>query len=695
MRNSILAALAVFCTPVLGQQDAEGFRCNANNQRELTKHLNNTPGAFEDAMQAKALLETRTDGFTADAERGGDEPYIVPMVFHIIHNNGVENITDAQVYDAVRILTNDYTKQNADWPNVRPEFLDIVADVNIEFRLATLDPEGNCTNGITRTVSTQTYDGDFDMTQLIQWPRDQYMNIWVAASAGSGVAGYTYYPQWLNNWPEADGIVIGHNYVGSIGTSSIGSSRVLSHEAGHWLNLAHCWGSTNDPGEEDNCFSDDGVSDTPNTIGWQSCFLQAASCGSPLDNVENYMEYSYCGKMFTVGQGNRIIAALTSTIAQRSSLWQLSNLAQTGVTTDPVLCAADFLHGNAEICTGSTVQFTDISYNNVTQRMWTFPGGTPSTSSDEQPIIQYDAPGTYPVSLQVSDGVNDLTVSQQDLIVVYADTGYAVPFNEGFEAQASIPDNEWIVSDVDQNGTFQLTSSAASSGANSIMLTNNSSMVGSLDNIYSPTYDYTNAGEVVISFRYAFAMRNANNDDRLRFYVSNNCGTTWSMRKQLRAGIDLTTGGIVGGSYVPNDPSEWGYAVVDNISSNYHSSDFRIRFEFLSDGGNNVYIDDINLSGTPLGLDVLSPSENELQVIPNPATETAFVQFTPSGSTAIDLSIIDPTGRLVKHVFQGKPAIGVQRISMPISELSAGIYMIRLTQGDEVHTVRFIVDHTH
>ena len=695
MRNLLLVILTVFCMPVIGQQDDEGFRCNANNQDELTKHLNNTPGAFEDAMHAKGLLDARTEGFSANAERGGDEPYIIPMVFHIIHNNGVENITDAQVYDAVRILTNDYTKQNADWPNVRPEFLDIVADVNIEFRLATLDPEGNCTNGITRTVSTQTYDGDFEMTQLIQWPRDQYMNIWVAASAGSGVAGYTYYPQWLDNWPEADGIVIGHNYVGSIGTSSIGTSRVLSHETGHWLNLAHCWGSTNDPGEEDNCFSDDGVSDTPNTVGWQSCFLQAASCGSPLDNVENYMEYSYCGKMFTVGQGDRMIAALTSNIAQRSNLWQSNNLAQTGVTTDPVLCAADFLHGNTEICTGSTVQFTDISYNSVTQRTWTFPGGTPSTSTDEQPIIQYDAAGTYPVTLLVSDGVNDLTVSQQDLIVVYADTGYAIPFNEGFEALTSIPDNEWIVRDVDQNGTFQLTSSAASSGANSIMLTNNSSMVGSLDNIYSPTYDYTNAGEVVISFRYAFAMRNANNDDRLRFYVSNNCGTTWSMRKQLRAGIDLTTGGIVSGSYVPNDPSEWGYAVVDNISSNYHTSDFRIRFEFLSDGGNNVYIDDINLSGTPLGLDDLTATENELEVVPNPATESSYVQFISSGSTAIDLSIIDPTGRLVKTVFQGKPAVGLQRISLPISELSAGFYMIQLAQGDQIYSVRFTVDHSY
>ena len=134
---------------------------------------------------------------------------------------------------------------------------------------------------------------------------------------------------------------------------------------------------------------------------------------------------------------------------------------------------------------------------------------------------------------------------------------------------------------------------------------------------------------------------------------------------------------------------------MDNISSSYHTIDFRIRFEFLSDGGNNVYIDDINLSGTPLGLDDLTATENELEVVPNPATESSYVQFISSGSTAIDLSIIDPTGRLVKTVFQGKPAVGLQRISLPISELSAGFYMIQLAQGDQIYSVRFTVDHSY
>src|SRR5690606_17618503 len=76
--------------------------------------------------------------------RGGG-PYIIPVVFHIIHQNGAENISDEQVEDAIRVANLDFNKQNADWSTVRPEFLDILADVGLEFRLARKDPQGNCT----------------------------------------------------------------------------------------------------------------------------------------------------------------------------------------------------------------------------------------------------------------------------------------------------------------------------------------------------------------------------------------------------------------------------------------------------------------------------------------------------------------------------------------------------------------------
>ena len=154
------------------------------------------------------------------------------------------------------------------------------------------------------------------MKLLIQWPRNKYLNVWVCAEAG-GAAGYSLYPGSVNGFNDAnmDGIVIQGSYTGSIGTSNNYRSRVLTHEIGHWLNLRHPWGNSNSPGEADNCNQDDNVFDTPNTKGWTTCNLEGESCGS-LDNVQNYMDYAYCGKMFTIGQK----AGTTSSMSRFNAL---------------------------------------------------------------------------------------------------------------------------------------------------------------------------------------------------------------------------------------------------------------------------------------------------------------------------------------------------------------------------------------
>ena len=77
-----------------------------------------------------------------------------------------------------------------------------------------------------------------------------------------------------------------HDYMGVIGTGSNTARHTLSHESGHWLNLAHNWGGTNTPADAGNCSDDDGVADTPNTIGWTTCNVNGNTCGS-LDNVQN------------------------------------------------------------------------------------------------------------------------------------------------------------------------------------------------------------------------------------------------------------------------------------------------------------------------------------------------------------------------------------------------------------------------
>jgi len=125
------------------------------------------------------------------------------------------------------------------------------------------------------------------------------------------------------------GIWILHNYVGSIGTGTINCSRALTHEVGHWLNLSHTWGGNHNPGNASSCSSDDGVTDTPNTIGVTACILGENTCG-PLANVEYYMDYSYCSKMYTPGQVIRMCNALVRGIGGRSNVWKIANLNATG-----------------------------------------------------------------------------------------------------------------------------------------------------------------------------------------------------------------------------------------------------------------------------------------------------------------------------------------------------------------------------
>jgi PKD repeat protein len=667
--------------------DAPAFQCLANHPAELQRHLDNNPGALEDALAAKAQLDAHTASFTR--ERGGGDAYVISVVFHIIHDNGPENISDAQVYDAMRILNEDFNKQNPDWPNVNPAFLDLVGDVGIEFRLARKDPQGNCTNGITRTQSVETNVGDFDMTQLIQWPRNRYMNVWVCAYA-SGAAGYTYYPMWLDGWPQADGMVVQHSYVGSIGTGSAIRSRVITHEVGHWLNLMHCWGDSNSPGSNDNCFMDDEVEDTPLTRGWTSCVLSGSSCGTGPDNVENYMEYSYCDKMFTHGQGDRMIASLTSPIAQRNQLWQPSTLALTGVAGTPELCEARYSTSADLLCAGGAVQFTDVSFHGVQDRTWTFGGGDPATSTDAAPLVSYTVPGVHPVQLTVSDG--STTLSTTGTITVLASPGAMVPVSEGFETYDTLGDAPWSVVDHSGDGGFELTTAAAYGGSKSVRLLNGFNTVGQRDELLSHTLDMSDASSIRISFRHAYAQRNTANDDRMRIYVSADCGETWFLRKQLRGLTDLNTGGVVSGSFVPSGPDQWGYTEIVNVGSTFHSGTFRLRFEFQSDGGNNLYLDDININGAPVGMeDAAMDGAPALSVYPNPAGGQAWAEVRSAVACTVRLELFDAMGRLAATVQGATHAGGTQRLELPVEGLDAGTYLLRAWLPDGMVVVRVVL----
>jgi hypothetical protein len=434
MMNKILTVvLCALCVSNAFAQDVK--YCGQTEQTEkLFKHF---PDLQREAEGFHQQLEEETRLF-AQERGGGEETLIIPIVFHIIHEGGAENISDEQVLDCLRIVNRDFRKQNQDTLQVVDEFVDLIADINIEFRLAQRDPEGNCTKGINRIFSPLTNEGGSQMKDLIFWPRDMYMNVWVCKDAG-GAAGYTYLPGSVNNgWlQDQDGIVLLHNYTGSIGTSSVTRSRTLTHEIGHWLNLRHPWGGTNEPAVESNCFDDDGVDDTPLTIGWTTCNLDGESCGS-LDNVQNYMDYSYCSRMFTEGQRTRMRAAAFSGVADRNELWTTQNLINTGVfDEEPVLCAADFDVNRRVVCVGEEVQFMDQSFNGNNSWTWDLGDGTTIVGEDvdvhQNPVHVFTEPGLYTITLNTGNGFETVEETKEEFLLVLDQAEQDFPFVEGFE----------------------------------------------------------------------------------------------------------------------------------------------------------------------------------------------------------------------------------------------------------------------
>jgi PKD repeat protein len=684
--------VAVSLWPLALSAQESDFHCGANELGRMGTLVQGHPERVQEIDQAKAQLEDFTAHWQGNAARDG-EGYIIPVVFHIIHNNGPENISDDQVRDAIRVMNEDYNKANPDWQDVQPEFLGIVANVGITFELARLDPDGNCTNGITRTVSPLTYDGDQAMKNLIQWPRNRYLNIWVSAGAG-GAAGYSMYPSSVaGSWgAPADGIVILSSYVGSIGTSSVSHSHALSHEAGHWLNLKHCWGDSNDPGLPENCNFDDNVSDTPNTIGWTTCNLRGASCGSAVDNVENFMEYSYCSKMFTEGQKTRMLAALNSSTAGRNNLWTASNLALTGLADPPQLCTADLSADSRIICAGGSVNFADASYNGVTSWTWGFQGGSPATASIQDPVVTYNTPGTYDVSLTVGNGVDSINVVKPQYVIVLPDTGSALPFSESFENTGSLPSAIWSVTNADQDDMFQVNGSAGFTGTHALRLVNSSSDAGRVDELISNTIDLSTSGPTVISFRYAFAKRNNSNADALRVYISRDCGENWVLKRALTGSL-LATAPNQGGSFTPNGPDQWGYSETSPISGDFLSPDLRVKFWFQSDGGNNIWLDDININGAPTGIaDQPDLANGGVKVYPNPAQDILNVVAGLDQAGPVQVELLDLLGRPVRQIAREVRPAGAASWNVSLEGLPDGLYLVRMTSRDGVRTVKVTKD---
>lgn len=652
---------------------------------------------------------------------------VVPVVVHVIHDNGVGNISLAQILSGLEVLNLDYNRMNADTVDTRDTanapFNSIAAGIDIAFKLAKIDPSGNCTNGIVRVNAPHlTYNAGEDCKYTAlggsdAWPVDQYFNIWVVnninSDGGAGIiAGYAYYP---NNGPmDYYGILMDDDYFGTIETAEFEDGDVLTHEMGHALGLPHIFDGGCQTGD---CYTEGDYScDTPPqqeanwgcSPSWNSCSNIPINDGfgfDAMDQVENYMSYNSCQNMFSADQVN-IMQYSLSNIPFLANLTSVANVLATGANNPDVLCAAEFDCYKRILCIGSETDFHDFSHSSPNAWIWSvspgvggadyvFVNGT--SASSQNPRIQFNTSGFYQISLTATDGVTSDADVKIDYIHVLPQNG-GLPFYEGFEAYTDLNSTVyWAIMNQEGNAEFEIVNGVSHSGNKSVKLSNFGQSGTNSDVLFSSQVDLSgllSTDVITLSFRYAYRKRFASNDEWLKVFITKDCADTWVQRRTIHG--DALSTLTSSNSWAPGSENDWTTIHMTNVTSSYYVDNFRYKFEFESDGGNNIYLDDINIyDGAPsddliIGIDEVEVTVGGFSIYPNPTEDELNIEFSLSGIEKAQITIADISGKVAqKSIVLANE--GNNLVFVNTSELNSGVYFVKVNVGGVENIAQFIV----
>jgi len=675
------------------------------SHHSLLEELDNNPAQklkYEKFVQDLEKFKHQNQGATKTGNKR-----IIPVVVHVIHEGGSENISKAQIEDQIRILNEDFNKNSANQNLTPAPFQPLVADCEIEFRLANRDPLGNCTDGIVRVYSNKSTNASNanGVKGVSYWNSYSYFNIWVVKNIGDTsplgtILGYAQFPE--GGLAQTDGIVVIHNYFGSIGTATGRRGATSTHEVGHWLGLRHIWGDAT-------CGSD-GIDDTPIHQGpnfgvcWNNFPHNVGACVADSLNpvgemFMNYMDYvdDACMSMFTHGQKevmDFVLEGTTGSNGFRSTLISEANLMLTGVsdnfTQTPCAPIADFNQNRNMICAGSTVSYTDNTFNGtVSSREWNFEGGTPATSTATTATVTYNTPGNFNTTLSATNAQGTNTrVKEQNVIVSPTSTSLAGNPQETFASQNFFNEN-WIINNPDNsNSKWERVLNVGYDDNACVRMVNFSNIRGQSDELITPAYDLSGfSTPVVLNFKLAGAERGFDPEDRLVVSVSNNCGQTWTTRGTIQ-NWQLNTAGLFTSFFTPVNQGQWKDFYVTMPATN--NSNLRIKFDYQKGNTsfNNVYIDNINI-GTALS--TLSPDElMGLNVFPNPTNDFTQISFELDKPKTIQMSVIDIAGREVLTVYNGKVDAGQQQMQLNMQAFNSGVYFLRMIVDGQLITKKII-----
>ncbi len=461
--NLILLLLTIAC--FAGKSYAQTEPCATMDMYKKYKVIHPEIAGYEKQLadDIVAYYKNHPAYLSGFARTTGDTQYYdIPVVIHVMHDFGPEYAynTDNYIYDLIAAMNTVYAGLNTDLSEVITPFRPYIGKSTIRFHLATIDPNGNPTHGITRRRTYLTYGGD-DMAKMDLWSPANYYNIWFENTIGAQISGgiilaYSNFPSAAAAYPFNDGVIARYN-VDQI------SNYTIQHETGHYFTLLHPWNNNGAGGGTiDMGCGDDDVDDTPPTPGhFSTCPLYDTACAinyykiyydingndslvnyPDTSNVQNIMDYSSCDVMFTKGQVQRMYAALNSSIGNRNNLWNPLNLISTGVFTStgatvpridlkpiPDFSATKAGSNYKDVLDYFTFPGTNVTFKNetwndtVTNLLWTFGNGASVGTSTVTTSVttNFSEPGWVTFSMQATGNHSGDTTVTFDHSVFVAD----------------------------------------------------------------------------------------------------------------------------------------------------------------------------------------------------------------------------------------------------------------------------------
>jgi len=627
--------------------------------------------------------------------------YKIPVVIHVLHKGEAygqgANIPDEQIIEQIRILNEDFRRQNEDASNTPERFLPVAADVGIEFVLAGTDPQGNPTNGIirkqgSRNIWAQNFSQEMSNNSF--WPSEDYLNIWVA-DLSFGIIGWAQFPE--SDLPgldqiagrTTDGVVVDYELFGRGGNARPTSlGRTATHEVGHYFGLRHTWG-------DGGCNVDDFCLDTPNMDSPSSgCNPARESCGE-VTMVQNYMDYSSdaCMNLFTRDQKGRMITVIENSPRRQSLLTSpglidaaksFTDLSITSLISPDIATCENGFEASIRIRNIGTESITSASislYNNnslIETHQLTQP-----LNPGQARVISYSpvfvtSRGIQSLEFVIETVNGENGDDQNDNNILLHDVN--VPFRTNLPVVESFNNfpTTWSTYNPDKLFTWQLSPAALITPGNQAIAmqfyNHGEVVVGAKDYLLTPLLDFTSADDPELFFRYAYAMRTGSfYEDELKIIYSTDCGKSFPESNTLLhlKGNQLATASSRNNQFVPASAQDWATRSID-LSVLKGMKDIQIAFIGINGRGNNLFLDDIAiLPDQNPQIDLSIVATNEIKPI-YCAGEVSF------DVTISNLSLIEVKGILINY------QIGNQQFALNLAQVeigASGVYNHTITSN--------------